>query len=76
MGRIHFYTRLAAVAVLLFVGMAPAGDPLGGSPADDTLRQKALQLNDITGEDAINGKVRELVKDGSDGQGEGERAAI
>src|SRR5215213_8191296 len=54
MGRIQFPTRLAAVAVLLFAGLASA---------DDALRQKALQLNDITGEDAINGKVRELIKD-------------
>ena len=68
MGRIQFHTRLTAVAVLLFVGMALAGDPRGGSPADDTLRQKALQLNDITGEDAINGKVRELIKDKLPGQ--------
>jgi len=32
-------------------------------PADDSVRQKALQLNDITGKDAITGKILELIKD-------------
>jgi tetratricopeptide (TPR) repeat protein len=63
MGRIQFHMRLTAVAVLLVAGVAPAGLSRGEWPADDTLREKALQLNNITGEDAINGKVRELIKD-------------
>jgi len=35
-------------------------------PADDSVRQKALQLNDITGKTAITGKILELVKDKSE----------
>jgi len=58
MGRIQTFLRLTAVAALLLVGAAPRT-----AAADDTLRQKALQLNDITGKDAINGKILELVND-------------
>jgi tetratricopeptide (TPR) repeat protein len=32
-------------------------------PADDSVRQKVLQLNDVTGKDAITGKILELIKD-------------
>lgn len=30
---------------------------------DDSLRQQAIRLNDITGKDAIRGKIRELLRD-------------
>jgi len=59
MGRIQFMTRLTAVAVLLLAGAT------AGRSADDTLRQQALQLNNITGEDAIRAKILELIKDKS-----------
>jgi tetratricopeptide (TPR) repeat protein len=34
-----------------------------GPAADENLRQKALKLNDITGEDAIRGEILQLIKD-------------
>src|SRR5579872_4049838 len=45
---------LALAAVLVLTATASA--------ADDDLRAKALKLNDITGDDAVNAKVRELLK--------------
>ncbi len=45
---------LALAAVLVLTATASA--------ADDDLRAKALKLNDITGDDAVNAKVRELFK--------------
>jgi pentatricopeptide repeat protein len=47
---------LAAAALVLAAARGPAA-------GDDSLRQKALKLNDITGQDAIKGKILELVKD-------------
>jgi len=58
MGWIQNSTKLMAVIALLLVGAAQRS-----AAADDTLRQKALQLNDITGKDAINGKILELLND-------------
>jgi tetratricopeptide (TPR) repeat protein len=55
MGRIRI--QVAAMAVLL---VAAAN---GQAAGDDGLRQKALKLNDITGQDALRGKLLELVKD-------------
>jgi tetratricopeptide (TPR) repeat protein len=46
-----------AAAVLL---LAAAHGPAAG---DEALREKALKLNDITGQDALRGKILELVKD-------------
>jgi tetratricopeptide (TPR) repeat protein len=57
MGRIQLTVRLAAVALLL------AGAARGPAADDNPLRQKALKLNDITGKDAINGKILELLND-------------
>jgi tetratricopeptide (TPR) repeat protein len=56
MGRIR-QVGIWAIAVLL---VAAARGPAAG---DDGLRQRALKLNDITGKDAITGKILELVKD-------------
>lgn len=57
MSRIDCLVRTAAAVLLLTVaGSAPAAD-------DNPLREKALQLNSITGQDAIGGKILELVND-------------
>jgi tetratricopeptide (TPR) repeat protein len=48
---------LTWAAAILFVGAA------GRAAAAEGLRDKALKLNDITGKDAITGKILELVKD-------------
>jgi tetratricopeptide (TPR) repeat protein len=47
-----------AVAVLLMTAASPAP-----AAEDNPLREKALQLNSITGQDAIGGKILELVND-------------
>ncbi|HEX4591954.1 MAG TPA: tetratricopeptide repeat protein, partial [Gemmataceae bacterium] len=52
-------TRHVAIAAAALLLVATAGRTAG----DDGLRQKALKLNDITGKDAITGKILELVKD-------------
>jgi tetratricopeptide (TPR) repeat protein len=52
--RKHF----AWAAAVLF--LAAAHGPAAG---DEALREKALKLNDITGQDALRGKILELVKD-------------
>jgi len=57
MGRNQKHLKVTAVAALLFVGV-----PLMAA-SDDTLRQKALQLNDVTGKDPIKGKILELYGD-------------
>jgi tetratricopeptide (TPR) repeat protein len=50
--------RLAAALAILFGGLTAP------TRADDKpLREQALKLNDVTGDDAINGKIRELAKD-------------
>jgi tetratricopeptide (TPR) repeat protein len=59
MGRIHLTLRLAAAAVLIFAGAARGPAEEQNSP----LRKQALQLNDITGKDAITGKILELLND-------------
>jgi tetratricopeptide (TPR) repeat protein len=46
-----------AAAVIL---VATAGMP---ARAEDSIREKALKLNDITGQDALKGKILELIKD-------------
>src|SRR5262245_25890752 len=58
MGRNQYHLKVTAVAALLLAGLAP----LMAAP-DDTLRQKALQLNDVTGKDPIKGKILELYGD-------------
>lgn len=55
MGRIRLTLALAAAALVVIAARGPA--------ADDALRQKALALNDITGNDALTGKILELIKD-------------
>src|SRR5215203_4839119 len=55
MGRTQLVLGCAVAALVAAAARGPA--------ADDSLRQKALQLNDITGKDALNGKILELVKD-------------
>jgi pentatricopeptide repeat protein len=59
MGRTQLILRLAATAALLLVGAArgPAADE------KNALHKQALQLNDITGKDAITGKILELLND-------------
>jgi tetratricopeptide (TPR) repeat protein len=57
MSRIDCLVRTAA-AVLLLTAAHPAP-----AAEDNPLREKALQLNSITGQDAIGGKVLELVND-------------
>lgn len=56
MGRTRILIGLAAAALLAAAARGPAA-------GDDGLRQKALQLNEVTGKDAITGKILELVKD-------------
>jgi tetratricopeptide (TPR) repeat protein len=57
MSRIDCLVRTAvAVLLLTAASSAPAAD-------DNPLREKALQLNSITGQDAIGGKILELVND-------------
>ncbi|HEY1378486.1 MAG TPA: tetratricopeptide repeat protein [Gemmataceae bacterium] len=56
MGRTRILIGWAAAALLAAAARGPAA-------GDDGLRQKALQLNDITGKDAITGKILELIKD-------------
>jgi tetratricopeptide (TPR) repeat protein len=58
MARINPLVGTAVAAVLVLAGTA-----LRGPAADDALRQKALKLNTITGQDAINGKILDLVRD-------------
>jgi tetratricopeptide (TPR) repeat protein len=53
MGRTHILCAVAALVVAAAHGPA----------ADDPLRKQALRLNDITGQDAISGKILELIKD-------------
>jgi tetratricopeptide (TPR) repeat protein len=59
MGRIRHIGVWAGAIVLVAAARGPAA-------GDDGLRQKALKLNDITGKDAITGKILELVKDKPD----------
>ena len=59
MGRIRQAAVWASAVLLLAAARGPAA-------GDDGLRQKALRLNDITGKDAISGKILELVKDKSE----------
>jgi tetratricopeptide (TPR) repeat protein len=56
MGRTRIQLAWAAVVFLLAAAHGPAA-------GDDALRQRALKLNDITGQDALRGKVLELIKD-------------
>src|SRR5262245_56692740 len=57
MSRIDCLVRTAAAVLLLTAANSvPAAD-------DNPLREKALQLNSITGQDAIGGKILELVND-------------
>src|SRR6478672_3390933 len=55
MRQMRWTFALAAAAVVASAARGPA--------ADDALRQKALALNNITGNDAITGKILELIKD-------------
>jgi pentatricopeptide repeat protein len=50
-------TRLTWAAAFILVAAAR------GPAADEGMRQKALKLNDITGQDAIRGTILELIKD-------------
>src|SRR5947209_9839736 len=52
------WKKFACAATLLFLAAAH-----GTAAGDEALRQKALKLNDITGQDALRGKILELVKD-------------
>jgi tetratricopeptide (TPR) repeat protein len=52
---------LAAVALVLVALACPAW--AAPAPEDDSLKKQALALNDVTGEDAIKGQVRALLKD-------------
>jgi tetratricopeptide (TPR) repeat protein len=54
MGRIQLIFGLAAVALVVAASRGPA---------EDSVRKQVLQLNDITGKDAITGKILELIKD-------------
>ena len=54
MGRNQIVCRIAMTASLVFATAALA--------EDIPLRQQALKLNDITGQDAIKGKIRELMQ--------------
>ena len=56
MERIQIVQRWVMIALLAVV-------PTIVSAEDIPLRQQALKLNDITGKDAIAGKIRELMKD-------------
>jgi tetratricopeptide (TPR) repeat protein len=56
MERIQIVQRWLAIALVAAV-------PTIVSAEDIPLRQQALKLNDITGKDAISGKIRELMKD-------------
>jgi tetratricopeptide (TPR) repeat protein len=56
MGRNQIVGWRAAAALVLVMPMAALAE-------DIPLRQQALKLNDITGKDAIAGKIRELLKD-------------
>lgn len=58
MGRNH-WMKVWAIA---FAAIAIAAN-LGYAAGDDALRKKALQLNNITGKDAMTGKILELLKD-------------
>jgi tetratricopeptide (TPR) repeat protein len=58
MGRTQFTLRFAAVAALLLAGSAR-----GPAAEENALRKQVLQLNNITGKDAITGKILELVND-------------
>ena len=49
--------------ILLSAAMLVSVAAYGLAAGDDGLRQKALKLNDITGQDALRGKLLELVKD-------------
>jgi len=59
MSRIDTFVRTAAAAVLLLAGAAARGPAADDNP----VREKALQLNSITGDSAITGKIMELVSD-------------
>jgi tetratricopeptide (TPR) repeat protein len=59
MGRIQWTAVWAGAVCLVAASRGPAA-------GDDGLRQKALKLNDITGKDAISGKILELIKDKSE----------
>jgi len=52
---------LAAVALVLVALACPAW--AAPAPEDDSVKKQALALNDVTGEDAIKGQIRALVKD-------------
>jgi len=52
--------HLAAVAVLVALACPIWAAP---APEDDSLKKQALALNDVTGEDAIKGQVKSLLKD-------------
>ena len=51
-------TRNHLVAAVLI--LAAVHGPAAG---EDSVREKALKLNDITGQDALRGKLLELIKD-------------
>src|SRR4051794_384365 len=59
MGRIQL--RLTWATATLFLAMAG-----GRAAAEDSVREKTLRLNDITGQDALKGKILELIKDKSE----------
>jgi tetratricopeptide (TPR) repeat protein len=56
MERIQIVQKLAAIALLTALSPFLLAE-------DIPLRQQALKLNDITGKDAITGKIRELMRD-------------
>lgn len=56
-----FRTFAAALAVA-FVGTALAA-PVPAGPTDDQLKSKALKLNDLTNNDAMQSQLTELIKD-------------
>jgi tetratricopeptide (TPR) repeat protein len=57
---VRTHAWLAALALLAVCGLAPAAP---GPDGEKDLKAKALKLNDVTGDDAIQGQLQALVKD-------------
>ncbi len=54
--------RYAPLAVLLAAGIAFAA-PVPAAPTDDQLKEKASKLNDLTTNEAMDEKIKDLLKD-------------
>src|SRR5262245_53827168 len=59
---VHFRLQLT-VALALLLGGAALAAAAPGPDAEKELRQEALKLNDVTGDDPIKGKIEALDKD-------------